>query len=214
MGRAFDVGFTVSNTGDVGVNNVQIVVPVPAGLTVNSATAGGHVSGNSLVWDLASLDVKAPQDLSATFVCANAGTFDFNATAKGTCASPISTSCSTRVVGISAILLEKSDDPDPVAIGDTTTYTTKITNQGSAPDNNVRVVVTIAPELVPVSSADGSIDGQTVTFPTVPSLAPKAVVTFKVVAKGVKAGVGYTKFSLTSDMLTSPVTATESTTIY
>jgi uncharacterized repeat protein (TIGR01451 family) len=183
-------------------------------LTVNSATAGGHVSGNNLVWDLGSLNVNTPQDLCATFVSANSGTFDFNATAKGTCATAVSTSCSTKVEGISAILLEKWDDPDPVAIGETTTYTTKVTNQGSAADNNVRVVVTIAPELVPVSSPDGSIDGQTVTFPAVPSLGPKIAVTYKVVAKGVKAGVGYTRFSLTSDMLKSPVTATESTTVY
>lgn len=214
MGRAFDVCFTVSNTGDVPAAGAQVVVPVPAGLTVNSATAGGHVSGNNLVWDLGSLKVNAPQDLCATFASANAGTFDFKATAKGTCAALVLTTCSTRVVGIAAILLEKWDDPDPVAIGETTTYTTKITNQGTAADSNVRVVVTIAPELVPVSSPDGSIDGQTVTFPTVPNLAPKAIVTFKVVAKGVKAGDGHTKFSLTSDMLKSPITAEESTTIY
>ena len=174
MGRPFDVCFTVSNSGDAPAAGAQVVVPVPAGLTVNSATAGGHVSGNNLVWDLGSLNANAPQDLCATFASANAGTFDFKATAKGTCAAPVSTSCSTKVVGIAAILLEKSDDPDPVAIGDTTTYTVKVTNQGSADDSNVRVVVTIAPELVPVSTPEGAIDGQTVTCPSCRSLAPKA----------------------------------------
>jgi uncharacterized repeat protein (TIGR01451 family) len=214
IGRAFNVLFTVSNSGDVPAAGAQVVVPVPAGLTVNSATAGGHVSGNNLVWDLDSLKVKAPQDLSATFVSANAGTFDFNATAKGTCVAPVSTSCSTKVVGIAAILLEKADNPDPVAVGETTTYTVKVTNQGSADDSNVRMVVTIAPELVPISASEGTIDGQTVTMPTVPRLAPKAAVTYTIVAKGVKAGDGHTKFTLSSDVLKSPIAAEESTTVY
>jgi len=214
MGRPFDVCFTVANSGDVPAAGAQVTVPVPAGLTVNSATAGGHVSGNSLVWDLGSLGVNAPQNLCATLVSANGGTFAFSATAKGTCASPVSTSCSTKVVGIAAILLEKADNPDPVAIGETTTDTVKVTNQGSADDSNVRMVVTIAPELAPVSASEGTIAGQTVTFPTVPRLAAKAAVTYMIVAKGVKAGDGHTKFTLSSDVLKSPIMAEESTTVY
>jgi uncharacterized repeat protein (TIGR01451 family) len=119
------------------------------------------------------------------------------------------------VIGVAAILLEKSDDPDPVGVGETTTYTVKITNQGSADDANIRMVVTIAPELAPVSATgDGSIDGQTVTFPAVPRLAAKDAVTYKIVAKGVKAGDGHTSFKLTSDVLKSAISAEESTHVY
>ena len=79
----------------------------------------------------------------------------------------------------------------------------------------MRVVVTIGDELSPVSATgEGAISGQTVTFPPVPRLAPKEAVTFKVVAKGVKAGDARTHFELTSDMLTTPVTAEESTHVY
>jgi hypothetical protein len=75
--------------------------------------------------------------------------------------------------------------------------------------------VTIAAELAPVSATgDGTISGQTVTFPAVPRLAPKEAVSYKIVAKGVKAGDGRTRFELTSDMLTAPVTAEESTHVY
>ena len=123
-------------------------------------------------------------------------------------------SCETVVAGIPAILLEKSDGPDPVAIGDTTTYTVKVTNQGTADDSDVQVTVTIAPELAPVSSAEGKIDGQVVTLPVIPKLAAKAAVTYKIVAKGVSAGDGHTKFTLTSDVLASPLNAEESTTVY
>ena len=72
----------------------------------------------------------------------------------------------------------------------------------------------LAAELAPVSSVEGKIDGQTVTLPLIPKLAPKEVVTYKIVAKGVSAGDGHTLFTLSSDVLKSPINAEESTTVY
>lgn len=214
MGRKFDVSYTVSNTGDAPAAGTKLEVAVPAGLNVVSTSGNGQVGSGRIVWDLGSVDASAPQTVGATFSSVEGGEFAFVGTAKGACAATVSTSCSTRVVGLAAILLEKADNPDPVAIGDTTTYTVKVTNQGSAEDHNIQVVVTIAPELVPISSSEGTINGQTVTLPLVPSLAPKQAVTYQIVAKGVKAGDGHTSFKLSSDVLKSPITAQESTHVY
>jgi uncharacterized repeat protein (TIGR01451 family) len=127
----------------------------------------------------------------------------------------VSTTNQIHVVGVAAILLKKADDPDPIAIGETTTYTVKITNQGTADDTNVRTVVTLPPELAPTSvTGGGAIDAQTVSFPEVAHLAPKDTITYKIIAKGVKAGDGRTRFVLTSNVLKSPVTAEESTHVY
>jgi uncharacterized repeat protein (TIGR01451 family) len=214
MGRKFDVCYTVNNTGDAPAAGATLAVTVPAGLTVAGTTGNGQVKDSTIVYDLGSIDAGASQNVCATFVSATAGTYAFAGTTKGTCAAAASTSCETKVVGVPAILLEKSDNPDPVAVGDTTTYTVKITNQGSADDSNVQVVVLIAPELAPVSSSAGTIDGQTVTLPVVPTLAAGQQVTYTVLAKGVKPGDGHTKFTLSSDMLTSPISAEESTHVY
>ena len=139
-------------------------------MTAKSASNGGQVSASKVTWDLGSLAVNASQKVTATFVSDNGGNFQFSPAAKGSCAKLVPASCQTRVVGVAAILLEKADDPDPVGVGETTTYTVKITNQGSADDNNVKMVVTIAPELTPVSATgNGAISGQTVTFPVVPT---------------------------------------------
>ena len=142
------------------------------------------------------------------------GTLAFNSSVSSQNVLPVQSSCETAVVGVPAILLEKADNPDPVSIGDTTTYTVRVTNQGTADDSNVQVVVIIAPELAPVSASEGTIDGQTVTFPALPTLAAKQAVTYKIVAKGVSAGDGHTKFTLSSDILSSPIFAEESTTVY
>ncbi len=215
LGRPFEVTFTVANKGDTAAAGTLLEVPVPQGLTVKAAANGGQTAGNKVSWDLGALAANGSQNVSATFVGDNAGSFQFSPAAKGSCAKLVTSACQTRLVGVPAILLEKSDDPDPVGVGETTTYTVKITNQGTADDNNVRVVVTVGAELTPVSATgEGAISGQTVTFPSVPRLAPKEAVTYKVIARGVKAGDARTHFELTSDMLTTPVTAEESTHVY
>jgi uncharacterized repeat protein (TIGR01451 family) len=216
QGRKFDVAYTISDTGDAPAAGAVLSVPVPSGLTVDSVSNSGQVKDGNIVWDLGTVDVNAPQNVSATFISANSGEYQFAGTVKGTCAAPQSSSCGTKVVGIAAILLEKSDNPDPVAINDTTTYTVKVTNQGSADDSNVAITVEIAPELVPVSSDNPNavIDGQKVTFPVIPTLGAKQAVTYTIVAKGVKAGDGHTKFILNSDILKSAISAEESTTVY
>ncbi len=214
LGRKFDVNYTVNNTGDAPAAGATLVVTVPAGLTVAGTTGNGQAKDSTIVYDLGSIDAGASQNVGATFVSTNAGSFDFAGTTKGTCAAAASTSCSTKVVGIPAILLEKADNPDPVAVGDTTTYTVKVTNQGSANDSNVHVIVTVDDELVPTTTSAGTINGQVVDLGVVPTLAPKDAVTYTIVAKGVKAGGAVTKFSLSSDMLSSPITAEESTTVY
>ena len=215
MGRAFDVTFTVNNTGDAPAAGTVLEVPVPNGLKATGASNGGQIGADKISWDLGSVAVNSAQNLTASFTGQAAGSFAFNPTARGACAKAVSSSCQTLLKGVAAILLEKSDDPDPIGVGEQTTYTVRVTNQGFADDNNVHVVVTIAAELVPVSAtSDGVISGQTVTFPVVPRLPAKEAVTYRIVAKGVKVGDGRTRFELNSDMLQSPVVAEESTHVY
>ena len=104
---------------------------MPDGLTVKAASNGGQTAGNKLSWDLGSLAASGSQNVSATFVSANAGSYQFSPAAKGACAKPVDLLLPDPGGGHPAILLEKSDDPDPVGVGETTTYTVKITNQGT-----------------------------------------------------------------------------------
>lgn len=215
LGRSFDVKCVVTNQGDGAAGAVVLEAPVPEGLTFKSASGNGHISDNKVVWDLGTLEATAQQTATATFVGAAPGNFEFNGKARGTCAKEAIAMDTIRLTGLAAILLEKADDPDPVQVGDTTTYTVKVTNQGTAPDSNIRIVVTLPEEIAPVSAAGcESINAQVVTFPIVGTLAPKDAVTYKIVAKGVKPGDAHTKFLLTSDVLVSPISAEESTHIY
>ena len=215
LGRKFDVSYTVSDTGDAPVAGAKLEVTVPAGLQVASAGTGTATNGK-IDYDLGTVQTNTPQTVTASFTSTTAGTYDFAGSVSGACAAAALTTCETKVVGVPAILLEKSDNPDPVAVGDTTVYTVKVTNQGTADDSNVAISIVVDAELVPVSSdqPNATINGQTVTFPVIPTLSAKQVVTYTIVAKGVTAGDAHTKFILSSDNVTTPITAEESTTVY
>lgn len=215
LGRPYEVCLTVSNNGDVAAAGTQVMLPIPTGATFSSATVGGRVSGGSVVWDLGALAADGSQEVCATFTSEVAGTYAFNGSAKGACATQVSTSCETRIIGISALLLEKADNPDPIQAGETTTYTVKVTNQGTADDTNIKMVVEFPDEIDPVSASNGgAVRGKTVTFPAYPRLAPKQAFEYTVTARGAKIGDARVKFIRTSDGIPNPTSAEESTRVY
>ncbi len=213
-GRKLEICLTVHNTGNIIESNAVATLALPEGIVVTATTDGGIVTNHSVTWPLPALAPDSTKQVCTMLKTVQPGTLNFNSTVTSENVPLVNSSCETVVAGIPAILLEKADNPDPVSIGDNTTYTVKVTNQGTADDSNVQVIVAIAPELAPLTSSEGTIVGNTVTLPVVPKLAPKAAVTYTIVAKGMIAGDGHTKFTLSSDMLKTPISAEESTTVY
>jgi len=190
---------------------------VPAGATFKSATAGGTLSGNEIIWRVGDQAPKATKELCATLVAANPTSLNFTARARGACADQVTTTCQTKVVGIPAVLLEVVDLEDPIEVGGTETYVVKVTNQGSAPDTGIKIVCTLEDEQQFVSGSGStavSASGNSITMAPLASLAPKDVATWRVNVKAVKAKNIRFSVSMTSDNLTRPVTETESTNQY
>jgi uncharacterized repeat protein (TIGR01451 family) len=217
IGRPIDVCVKVANTGDAASAGSVVELPVPSGLTFQGATAGGRLADNKVVWDVGSLAPNASKEVCATFTAATSGTMQFAPSARGQCADPVKSACQTRIAGIPAILLEVIDTDDPVEVGKTTTYVIEVTNQGSAPATNVRLVCDLEDSQEYVSgSGDSAVSaaGQRITMAPVASIAPKAKATWRVVVKATKVSNVRFKTSMTSDQLTRPVEETESTNQY
>ena len=214
LGRTATVCLTVRNVGNAAESNLSLTLPLTAAAVPVSVTDDGTIAADRVHWEFAELAANSSRQVCVTFTAAQITTLPFDSSVDGAVSPPTHSACFTKVFGIPAILLEKADEPDPVSVGDTTTYTVKVTNQGTADDSNVQVVVTIAGELVPMSAEGGTVAGQTITFPMVAQLMPKQAMSYRILAKGVKAGDGHTKFTLSSDVLKSPITAEESTTVY
>ena len=142
---------------------------------------------------------------------------EVRAAANADCADPVSTRCSVEYRGIPAILLEVVDIVDPVEVGDTTVYRITVTNQGSAPDNDIAVVVNLPGELEFVSAAgvtDARTQGQTVRFAPYRTLNVGQAITWEVTVRATGEGDIRTEFEMTSAQKTVPIRETESTTLY
>lgn len=214
LGRTVEICLNLHNTGNMLEPMASITLPVPAGMAVTATTDGGIVTNQSVQWSVVNLPANATKQVCTELKAQAVGTLNFQPGASGGSVAQVQSACNIEVIGLPGISFEKADDPDPVQIGNTTTYTVKVTNQGSAADSNVQVVVTVDSELIPVSTSEGTIDGQTVTLPLVPKLDARQAITYKITAKGVTAGNAYTKFTLSSDMLQPPISSEESTMVY
>ncbi len=215
--RELTYHIAVLNAGEVAADEVVVEDQIPADAAFVSATEGGWASGDKVVWRLGSLAPSASVRLGVTLRASREGTLNSTATVRARCSGTVSSSVQTAISTISAILLELADQADPVAVGESETYTIKVTNQGSAVDTNVRVTFWFEPNLQYVSSSGatiGTLQGDTVVFEPLQSLPPKTDAVWRVVLQGVSPGDTRSKVTLTSDELTRPVEETEATHIY
>jgi uncharacterized repeat protein (TIGR01451 family) len=210
-GRKADYQITVSNTGDAELANVSVVDIAPEG-TELVAAPGASISGNKATWTI-NLAPEGKQTFDVTVLGKAAGNRCNTVSASAEGLSESAEAC-TVWKGIAGILLEVVDDPDPIQVGESTTYTIKVVNQGFADIHNVKLVASYDDRIEPVKSPEGNISGKSVTFPTVSVIEPKKAINYTVVVKGVKAGDTRNKVVLTCDELTSEVEETESTTVY
>ena len=216
-GRPIDVCFTVANKGDRAAANTVVEVPLPAGTTFSSATAGGTVTAGKIVWNLGSIAPGASTKVCATIVRPTPGSVTATATAKSACSKDAVTACTAKVVGIPAVLLEVVDIEDPIEVGKNQTYVIKVTNQGTAPDSNVRLTFKLEAAQDYVSGTGPTAvtaNGRTITTAPLLTLAPKAEAVYRIVVKANKAGDVRFATSLLTDKMTRPVEETESTNQY
>lgn len=217
MGRPAELCLTVKNTGDAPETGATITLPLPPGAKVVSTTAGGVTADGRLVWDLPTLAPEASQQVCASLSLAEPGTLPVVATARGACATPVETRSATRVVGVPGVLVEVVDQEDPIEIGKTVTYDIRVTNQGSVPLTASRLVCTVPEEQEFVSGTGTTAvqaQGRTLLMDPLPTLAPKAQATWRVVTKALKPGDARFKVAYTSEQFARPIDEDESTTHY
>jgi uncharacterized repeat protein (TIGR01451 family) len=203
----------VSNIGDTDLTDVVLTDTAPEVTTIASAS-GATIQGDVATWNVGT--IKAGEKKSFVVNLKNATPGNYCNRASVVAAGGLSDSAEACTVwkGLSALLVELVDDPDPVQVGETTTYTVRVTNQGSADDTNISIVMTFPAELTPITAQGGTIEGKKVTFPAVARLGSKQAFSYTVRARGTAEGDGRIRAILNSDTLSSPVTSEESTRVY
>jgi len=216
LGRTATYDIVVSNTGDTDLQNVVVTDSAPAATRIVKAD-GASISGNTATWNLNTLAKGAKKNLSLVLTSTTPGSHCNDVAVRSAEGLAAKDQACTLWKGIPAVLIEVVDDPDPIAVGESTVYTVRVTNQGTADDKNIKLVASFGKEIDPVSgsgSTQVTVDGKTVNFGTVSTLSAKQTVTWTLRAKGVAVGDHRLKVKMTSDMLTSPVTEEESTHVY
>ncbi len=215
VGRDATFELTVTNRGTGPALNVVVTDNLPTGVEFHSADHGGQREGNNIIWRLGTLAAGQSRTLQIKARCNQITTV--RNVAKVTYCAEAQASCEFMVKGIPAILLECVDDPDPIEIGGQVTYTITVTNQGTAIGTGILVECTLPAEheFVRAGGATaGKLDGRTVKFAPLATLAPKANAVFTVTVKGIKEGDSRFHVNLLSDQIKTPVMETESTHIY
>jgi uncharacterized repeat protein (TIGR01451 family) len=202
-----------SNTGDTELTGVVVTDTAPPQTKIVSAP-GATVSGNTATWNVGSLKPGENKEFSVVLTSSQSGRWCNVASVNTTQGLRENAEACTTWIGVSAILVEVVDDPDPILVGETTVYTIRLTNQGNADLLNVTTVAQYLKEITPISTQGGTIEGKTVKFPVVPRIAPKQSVTYTITGKGVEVGDHRLKVIVNEETLLSPVVEEESSRVY
>jgi uncharacterized repeat protein (TIGR01451 family) len=217
VNRAATYNIQVSNTGDTELTGV-VVTDTAAPETVIATADGATVTGNTATWNVGTLAAGQKKDLTVKILSKVAGKYCDTATVTSSQGLRDSAQDCSEWRGVTGVLLEMVDDPDPIQVGETSKYTIRVTNQGSTIDiSDLGVVSVIPPELevVPGTISDGgTLSGNTITWPKVAKVAPKGSIVRTYIVKGVKVGDARSKVSITTSIRKDPIEKFESTTVY
>jgi uncharacterized repeat protein (TIGR01451 family) len=211
--------FRVINPGDAPATNVSVTDDVPAGFKFVAASDGGQhdFSTRRVTWYLGEVGPGQAKEVKLEVIAVNPGEFIHKAAATAARGLRQDRDVPTKVMGLSAILLEVVDTEDPIEVGAETSYEIRITNTGSATESNIKLVCTI-PDKMQFKGATGPSraheQGKEVIFEPLAKLVPRADAIYRVTVRGVAAGDVRFKAQITSTNLQEPVMEQEATRIY
>jgi len=207
VGEPVDFKVTVKNTGDANAENT-IVRLTATGVAerIPERQLGTIEAGKSKTF---TITTRADRTANAV---------QLTTAAMATCARQASDSASVAIRTAPALQIECVDGADPIRVGANTTYTITVKNEGTGPDSNVTVKAALPAELQYVGTRDRNagdvkVEGQTITFGPIKTLAPGATATWTIEATAVGAGDVRFGMELTSESLTKPAMETEPTRI-
>ncbi len=217
-GRAAHVCLTLRNTGDAAEPKAIVTLPIPEGATASDISAGGVFADGKVTWEVLNLAPHGNLEVCAGIKLAKVDSLTFTPSVRGTCSQAAAASeCTTRYIGVPAVLLEAVDEEDPIQVGESVTYVIRVTNQGFADLTNVRMVCKFPPSQSFVSGSGSTSVGLQegiVVMDPIPTMEPKAKASWRVVMKAVQPDDVRFNVELTSDQFTSPIHENESTRQY
>lgn len=219
LNRPAELALELTNPGTGPARNVHLTDALPPGLEFASASDGGvyDAAVRTVAWSVGALPAGEKRVFHVHVVAKAAGDWSSKAGAQGERGLEAKAEAGLHVEGSPALVLEVSDQDDPIEVGAETTYQIRIVNQGTSPSTGVQIVASI-PEGMAPRDASGptshAVAGQEITFAKLPQLAPGAEAVYRVKVLGQKPGDLRFHVRLAADHLSQPVCEEESTRVY
>jgi uncharacterized repeat protein (TIGR01451 family) len=209
----------IENIGTALARDLYITARLPRGMNFISATNEGTYlpDQHAVVWNLLELAAGTKAKTEVTLLPVEEGKFTLLMTteAEGLRADPVERE--VFVEGQSELVFDIDDDNDPIETNGVTTYSVKINNIGTRPDQEVRLVIEI-PDGAVVEQVYAPMkyqaSGRQIVFASIPSLASKEQVVVKVAVKHGREGTQILRAALQSQLRPVPVIRDESTQVY
>lgn len=213
IGKNADYQITVTNPGDKPLTEVVVTDVAPSSTSIVAAN-GATINGNQAVWKLRELKPGEKVSFTLTLTTCVPGCFTNRVHVTNCQGCNACAEYTTRWKGRPALNACITDSDDPICIGEPTSYTVTVTNQGSESDSNVNVVLRFPKEIVPVGAVGdtaGTVSGQTVTFAPYSNLSPRQTLRYRVDARGKESGDARVIVEVSSDSIRTPIVQQEST---
>ena len=214
-GSERDYAITATNSGESDLTGVAITDAIPSGLSFVSADSDGTHAAGVVTWNVGDLALGESVTVTVRLRGDEVGTYTNVASVTSTEGASAEASTADITVeaaaGASLVIL---DDNDPIAVGEQTTYTATVTNQGDElPLTGVTLTVVIPSQFAILSAADGTIAGQRVTF-DLGEVGVGGEQTVTITVQADTAGDVVASATLTYAEFGQPITDEEGTTIY
>ncbi len=135
----------MTNPGDAAASNVTVSDVVPAGFKVMAASDGGRhdFSTRTVSWFLGEIPPGQTREVKLEVQAVNPGEHKHHAAAVGARGLRAEADKTTKVEGVSAVMVELVDTEDPVEVNGDTAYEVRITNTGSKAETDIKLVAVV-----------------------------------------------------------------------
>jgi uncharacterized repeat protein (TIGR01451 family) len=159
----------VGNTGKVAAENTVVTDTIPTGMSYDSSSPAGTVSGSTVTWNVGNLAIGATSTITLVLNADDVGTFTNLVEATATDTASVQATAATEVTapppplvpdisitktGVTLLYINESGD-----------FTITVTNNGEVDLTGVTVTDTIPTNLTYVASSPaGTVSGKTITW--------------------------------------------------
>jgi uncharacterized repeat protein (TIGR01451 family) len=207
----------VRNTGDATAQDVSVVATVPPEVTLVAASGNGQLEAgqNRIVWPVD--EIASGSETTVSFKCMMKGTganrIEVTAISDDLKESALVT---TQVMALADLVLEVTDTPGPIPVGQEMMFDVQVRNRGSSSAEQVELVAYFSDGFEPISVEGGKYEmgAGTVLFKPIVSLAAGSETSFKIKARASTAGNHRVRVELQCKSLGTRLTREDSTLFY